>query len=419
MTNLFGDDHDFDEAHDEVEPGSRRARRQAAVSAPHPHAPRRRGRGGSVASFVLMLMLLGGFVAGGWWVVSNVFGGGSEDPSQGASDFPGPGSGEVLVTIPSGATGGAIGLILKDAGVVATADAFAAAYTANPNATSIQPGTYTLMREMKASDAVAALLDPSTRADTTITIPEGFRTDQIYARLADRLGVPVEDVVAAAHDYAAFGLDGPPNTNPEALDPMEGWFYPATYTVPPDGTVAELLKQMFDRTVAELDALGVVPEDRIRVLTIGSIAIREASFEDDWARVSRVIENRLLPGNPTGSQHLGMDSTLTYWWDITHPGEEMDPALHNSETGPYNTRPPGPTGLPPSPIASIDSRVMNAALYPEEGDWVYFVSVNMCPPGDTRFTASQEEFNQLRAQYQDWNQRWVAAGRTCPFDDEE
>ena len=77
------------------------------------------------------------------------------------SDYTGAGTGEVVVTIPEGASGGEIGQILKDAGVVATVGAFTDAYAANSNASKIQAGTYTLRLQMSAANAVAALLAPA------------------------------------------------------------------------------------------------------------------------------------------------------------------------------------------------------------------------------------------------------------------
>ena len=63
-----------------------------------------------------------------------------------AEDYPGPGTGEVDVVVKPGDTGGAIGSTLVEAGVVASRAAFVAAFTANPEAASIQPGTYQLRR---------------------------------------------------------------------------------------------------------------------------------------------------------------------------------------------------------------------------------------------------------------------------------
>ena len=40
---------------------------------------------------------------------------------------------------------------------------------------------------------------------------------------------------------------------------------------------------------------------------------------------------------------------------------------------------------------------MNAALHPAAGDWLYFITV---APGDTRFTASHDQFLEWKVLYQ-------------------
>lgn len=402
MTDLFDQLENGGDA-----PATRRARRVGA-GAPRPDRPPRRR--GSVFSFVAMIAIFAVLAAVVFVVVRPLFSSG--EPAS-VTDYPGPGTTEVLVVIPVGATGSEIGLVLKDQDVVATTEAFNRAYSENSAATSIQPGTYRLMQQMSARDAVAALLDPANRADVRVTIPEGFRSDQIYQRVADALGISYEDSEAAAHDYAALGMEGPPNTNPEALDPMEGWFYPSTYSLAPGGTATDLYRQMYDRQIAELDAMGVAPEDRLRVLTIGSMAIREARADEDWARITRAIDNRLADTSGDFNGRLGIDSTLEYAWALQNPGVEMDPDEHNSNPSPYNTR--LTAGLPPSPISSVDSRLIAAVLAPAEGDWTYWVTVDLCT-GETRFTSDyQGEFLPWRAELQDFLERWNANDRACPL----
>lgn len=372
--------------------------------------PRRNRRRGSIASFVVMIVILVGLFVLAFTFVPRLFGSGN-DGAQQITDFPGPGAGEVQIEVPSGASGQDIGLILKDAGVVATVDAFSAAYNANPNATSIQPGTYALPVEMRAADAVSALLDPNRRSDVKITIPEGYTAAQIYQRIADIMGVPVSEVTEAAHDYAALGLDGPPNTNPDAIDPMEGWLYPSTYSVAPGTTPSDVIKQMYDRTISELDNLGVAPEDRLSVLTLGSIAIKELRTPEDWGMAVRTMLNRMENASGEFASRLGADTVLQYAWNLRHPGETMPGNEHNTSSDPYNTR--LIAGLPPSPIASVDSRVLAAAANPPEGDWGYWITVNYCT-GESYFTTTYDEFLSYKAQLQAWEKEWNDADRVCP-----
>ena len=397
MSDLFGNDDDANDGE-----GTRRRERRGSQRGSQSSAatPRRRR---SIGSFLVMVLILGGLGAGGWFLVAKPLL--EPDPAPTSmTDYPGPGQGEVTVAIPPGSTGSDIALVLKDAGVVATADAFTKAYNANSAAVSIQPGSYKLEMEMKASDAVAALLDSSRRADSKITVVEGWRASQIYQKVADVLGVPLADVEAAAHDYPAFGLDGPPNTNPDVIDPMEGWFFPATYVALPSDTPATVLKQMYDKMISTLDSAGVAPENRLDVLTVASIAQIEVHNDDEFGMVARVIANRLLPGNEHASR-LGMDSTIAYAMNL--PADQIDHSVDH----PYNTR--TRTGYPPSPISSPGLPAIQGAASAPEGDWQYFIAVDLCS-NVTQFTQTLPEHQALQADSREWFAKYEAGGKVCP-----
>ena len=157
-----------------AEPSPRGRPGAAATRAPASHDPRRghRPRACSWAP---------GTPSCGW--SGSLFDGGGESTAE-VADHPGPGHGSVQVVVNPGDTGAAIGDTLETAGVVATAAAFANAYTANPDAASIQPGTYELLLEMKASDAVTALLDPARRISYKVTVPEGLTAAQAFERIS-------------------------------------------------------------------------------------------------------------------------------------------------------------------------------------------------------------------------------------------
>src|SRR4051812_38771036 len=164
----------------------------------------------------LLLVAGAGYVV--WSVVGDVFHGGGGNNA--VSDYPGPGHGTAQVVINPGDTGAAMARTLVDAGVVATPHAFTAAFTANPDSASIQPGTYNLYLEMRAQDAVAALLDPVNRVSFKVTVPEGFTAQQTFERIASVVTtVTVDDLKAAAGD-PSIGLP------PQAGGHIEGWLYP-------------------------------------------------------------------------------------------------------------------------------------------------------------------------------------------------
>jgi UPF0755 protein len=306
-----------------------------------------------------------------------------------APDYPGPGSGTVTVEILQGDNGGDIAQTLVDAGVVASTKAFVDAFNDNPGAVSIQPGSYDLVKEMKAADAVAALLDPANRAEVKLTVAEGLRASQVFERISSVTGLPLADVEAAARDTAAIGLPA------EAGGRIEGWLAPATYTVERDATPAEILGQMVAQTVRVLDERSVPADRRQQALIKASIVEKEVNNPDDYGKVARVIENRLAPNSPT-SGTLGMDSTLAYGLDKSG----LDLSRTDLESNhPYNTR--VHAGLPPGPIGSPGIPAIEAVLAPPAGDWVYFVTVNP-DTGETRFTASYEEHLANQALYREW-----------------
>src|SRR5262245_25143337 len=139
---------------------------------------RRRRSPGGVIAVVLALVLVVALLVGVVVAAGRMLGIGSSD------DYPGPGGAEVTVEIPAGASLTQIGQILAEADVVRTTDAFVAAAEANDDAEQIQPGTYTLKSQMRAADAVVALLDPANKVVEKVTVPEGLRVSQVVDLLA-------------------------------------------------------------------------------------------------------------------------------------------------------------------------------------------------------------------------------------------
>lgn len=347
---------------------------------------RRRRKRRTVVTLTITALLFGGLVTAAILLVPTIL---ESVQRVEAADYPGPGTGSVTVQVLGGQSGGEIGTTLVDAGVVASRAAFVAAFNENPAAVGIQPGSYDLALEMRAADAVAALLDPANRAEVTLTVVEGLRATQIYERITSVTGIPRADVEAAAADTAALGLPA------EAGGNVEGWLAAATYTIDRDATATEVLAQMIAQTVSVLDQRGVPAENRQAVLIKASIVEKEVNNDEDFGRVARVIENRLLPGSPTNGT-LGMDSTLAFGLDKS--GLDLTRSELDSDH-PYNTR--VFPGLPPGPIGSPGTAAIDAVLAPPEGDWIYFVTVNP-DTGETRFTASYDEHLANQALYRAW-----------------
>ncbi|WP_172120085.1 endolytic transglycosylase MltG [Actinomyces faecalis] len=355
----------------QTRPGRRERNRQRE------HERRRRRRRALISTLVLVLVLAGvGFVAyQALGVVKDARAG-----SSSVSDYTGAGNGEVVVTIPEGASGSEIGQILKDAGVVATVGAFTDAYAANSNASKIQAGTYTLRLQMSAANAVAALLDPASRSDHTLTIPEGYTTAQVKDRLVSVAGFTSEEVDSAFADATGIGL-------PEvAGGQVEGWLAPSTYDVPEDATATDVVGAMVSLTVSRLQSAGVAEADYETVLIKASIVEREAASVSYYGQVARVIENRLADTEGETKGRLQMDSTVLYGLGRTGGIPTADEVADASN--PYNTY--QHEGLPPGPISNPGLEAIQGVINPPPGDWLYFVTVNL-DTGETLFSATHEE----------------------------
>ena len=155
---------------------------------------------------------------------------------------------------------------------------------------------------------------------------------------------------------------------------------------------------MVDKTVAvaqDLDigtrakALGYTGEE---ILTVASILEYEAKADEDYAKVARVLYNRLDDGMP-----LQLDSTVSYV--SGRKGDVFTTEDERNAESAYNTY--QNTGLPPGPIGSPGEKTIEAALNPAEGSWLYFVAVNL-ETGETVFSNTFAEHNRAVAQLQQY-----------------
>ncbi len=214
---------------------------------------------------VLALAVIGGGVGVAYKVLRPVVEG-----FLASNDYPGPGTGEVRVTIDAGSNGTAIAQTLADKDVVKSSKAFVDAAGNDPRSAGIQPGIYTMKKQMKASDALALLVDPKNRLITRVVIPEGLWASEIYAKLSTASGIPVAEYVAAAKQVDQLGLP------PSAKGNIEGYLFPASYEFGSTSTALDQLKQMVAESTKRLEALGISPDRMERVVTVASLVEGEA-----------------------------------------------------------------------------------------------------------------------------------------------
>ena len=85
-----------------------------------------------------------------------------------------------------------------------------------------------MAEQMSAQSALDALLDPSNKLENTFVIPEGTATVDALPIISEGTGIPLEELQAAAAEPPAnYGL-------PAEATALEGFLFPATYTLDPD-----------------------------------------------------------------------------------------------------------------------------------------------------------------------------------------
>lgn len=357
---------------------------------PPPAEKRRRRLGGWIA-LLIVLAIVGGITVGGFWA-ANTFGAqiqGIFAPEEREDFEPGIAQGETTITVVSGDAGPQVSKKLFEAGVTKSSDSFYDYLIDTSTSFTFQPGVFKLQQQMNSAAVVEALREPGNRLANSARIREGLTLEQTVALLAEQMAMPVEDFQAAVADPAAYGVAAPS---------LEGWLFPATYEFNPGTPAKDVIARMVARTVESLDAAGVPEGDRQRILIIASIIEREVRLPDDFYKVSRVIQNRLQPGNQETFGKLQMDSTAQYGF-----GED-DGTASTSEEAQFNDNPWNTyryPGLPVGPISNPGDLAIKAALEPADGPWIYFTTVNF-NTGETAFSATYAEHQRAIVQMQEW-----------------
>jgi UPF0755 protein len=253
----------------------------------------------------------------------------------------------------------------------------------------IKAGVYPMRTNMALSEAFLLLEDgPEDRTPTiTLTIPEGFRVEQVADRIAEELDLKRRGFI----DAATSGRFVLPPYLPEGTKTVEGFLFPETYQVRTSADAEDVIAIQLDqfRRVAEglpwdrAETLGVTPYE---IVIIASMIEEEARVPEDRAKIAAVIYNRLARG-----MNLEIDATVLYALG-RHKERVLFADLEIDS--PYNTyRNPG---LPPTPIASPGQASLEAALQPADADFLYYVVIDK--EGRHAFTSSYEEFLRFKEQ---------------------
>ena len=290
----------------------------------------------------------------------------------------GPG-GNARVTVPSGATMRMAADSLESAGVIGSAKLFGFYAKVTKRDRNIKAGTYILDRSASWNQVIDALV-AGKGIVFTVTIPEGWDLKTIIPNVARIMKVDSAALDSAARDTALISRLGIPTPT------LEGYLFPETYLLPEDSDARPIVR----RLVAEFerrwkpdwnDQLTKIGMTRHQVMTLASIIEKEAQVATERPIISAVYHNRLkrgmmLQADPTVLYALGRHANRVLYRDL-------------EVKSPYNTY--RNVGLPPGPIASPGIASIEAALFPADVPFLYFVAH---PDGHHEFRATMREHNE-------------------------
>ncbi|MDY3906135.1 MAG: endolytic transglycosylase MltG [Lawsonibacter sp.] len=276
---------------------------------------------------------------------------------------------ETTVTISKEDSFNEVASLLKEEGLIEYKSLFKLFASITGGKDKVVPGTYTLNTDMDYRALLSGMsINSSTKAEVTVTIPEGYSLAQIFQLLEDRGVSTVEELtqVASEHDYNFSFLKDIPLGDANRL---EGFLYPDTYQFNTPHSALYVINKMlvnFDQKYTdELRAKVAESGYSIReILTIASLIEKETDGSDR-TKIASVIYNRLNNPNAGTVGFLQIDATLAYLNGGKVPTEE-DKAIDS----PYNTY--KYKGLPPAPIANPGLASIQAALNPESTNYFYY-----------------------------------------------
>lgn len=198
-----------------------------------------------------------------------------------------------------------------------------------------------------------------------VTIPEGYSLRQIATVLAEAGLTTDENFIKAAENADQARREG------IEAETFEGYLFPDTYYFS-KGVEAESLvnamvrrfQSVFGRELRErAERLGFSVHE---IVTLASLIEKETGLAAERPLISSVFHNRL-------QKKMRLESDPTVIYGIEGFSGRITRKDLNAER-PYNTY--RIRGLPPGPIVSPGLRSLEAALFPADTDYLYFVSRN-------------------------------------------
>lgn len=260
----------------------------------------------------------------------------------------------------------------------------------NDEAEGFLDGEYTVNSTMSYSNIITLLKTVRQYTNTvTVMIPEGYNAQQIGQLLEENLVCRADDFEKYYRSkLEKYDFEEQITVTENRFYALEGYLFPDTYEFyviddlpdKPSMDTSQYAKQAAEKIYsnfqnkitkkmyARAKELGMTFDE---VVTLASIIQKEGTNEENMANISSVFHNRLE--NMYEYPHLQSDTTDNYIEDVIRPNiPSSSLALYENVITAYDTY--TCEGLPAGPICSPGLEAINAALYPAETDYYYFLS---------------------------------------------
>ncbi len=289
----------------------------------------------------------------------------------------------VRITVPAGVTFATVLDTLVERGIVRGPRRFGLYARLKGADRQIRSGDYDLTPGGSWGQILETLTTGRVSTEV-ITIPEGFTLADMVARIAGVTEETPESVAARLADATAHERWGVPGPG------LEGYLFPDTYRfargVDLDVIVGAMVGQYHSAWTPErMSRLDELEMSETEIVTLASIIQAEARQVGEMPTISAVYHNRLRLG-----YLLQADPTVLYALGGRRE-RLLFAAIDSVADHPYNTY--TQRGLPPGPIGAPGDAALQAALYPSDDGYLYFVAR---PDGSHLFTNSLEEHNRAR-----------------------
>ena len=320
----------------------------------------------------------------------------------------------VTVQIPEGANVQEIGSTLEHSGVIKHGVIFAF-YAKYKNYSDLKAGYYNLQKSMSTEDIIKELQkggtpEPQEPSLSDLTIPEGYTIDQIAQAVGQLQGEFKEPLTAEAflakvqddnfisQEVAKYPnlLESLPTKESGARYRLEGYLFPATYSIKESTTIESLIDEMLaamDKTLTpHYSAIKSKNLTVNELLTIASLVEKEGAKTEDRKLIAGVFYNRLNLGMP-------LQSNIAILYAQGKLGQNIsladDAGIDTSINSPYNvyTKP----GLMPGPVDSPSQDAIEASINQTKSENLYFVA--NVTDGKVYYAVTQEEHDRNVAEH--------------------